>query len=374
MLSWFYSDINASNPNTAQTTNFNINGLDISNNYIGIGTNSKISVSQVYKNIDYFSNGVSIGNLFELNLAVFSGTINVHYKIWPTSLHDGLLIQFLQNTSITFNYRINGTFVAVGTGGKGGNSQNSNAGGGGGGGGVVTGSIVDAQPGTFYFYFDVIDQYNTNVLAGYHTQISFNGFTIQAFGGSDGGPGKGNGVWSVNSSTGGGGSYSNNGTSPGVISNDASFYSNRGVFINNAAFFYIGTPGKEQNNDTGAGGGGGGAGGEGILPANNDFPGIGGTGKTVTFGQTSITLGGGGGGGARSTGSLSAQIGGSGGNGGGGNGGGRNWDGSLTSNNGLSGFPNTGGGGGGAANQGGTGGNGGSGTVFLYILPNQVSI
>ena len=82
ILDWFYpfSTQKSNTPNSAQTTNFKINNVDISNNYVGIGTNSNISVSQIYGNLGYYSDSSSIDTLFELNLPVFvTGTIGTDF-------------------------------------------------------------------------------------------------------------------------------------------------------------------------------------------------------------------------------------------------------------------------------------------------------
>ena len=70
MLQWFYPTSEPSiAPNNAPTTNFRVNNVDISNNYVKLGTNSNIPVSQLYS-INFLSGGQSIGNLFELNLFI----------------------------------------------------------------------------------------------------------------------------------------------------------------------------------------------------------------------------------------------------------------------------------------------------------------
>jgi hypothetical protein len=371
MLSWFYSNFSASNTNNkAPTTNFRINNEDINDDYIGIGTNSNIPVSQLYT-INYFSSGTSVGNLFELNLPVFSGTINVDYKIWPPSQNNGLLIQFLKSTNIAFNYTVTCTFLAVGGGGGGGGSNQSNAGGGGGAGGVILGSIVNAQPApSTAFGITIGDggaagagtENNRNGGNGGNTIIAYDGASITAPGGGGGGQGKGSTNNVINASSGGSGSFENSATVGTVTLQTPS---NTGVFQNMTAFGNRGSLGVLQNNDDGAGGAGGGAGGASTAPSGNT-PRNGGDGYTYSFGATSITVGGGGGGGARED---TGNPPGNGGSGGGGQGG---WSGG--GGNGSNGSTNTGGGGGGAWNNIGNGGAGGSGTLFLYILPSGVSL
>ncbi len=375
MLNWFYSRSQPSNsPNTASTTNFRINNVDISNNYNAVGTNSKIPVSTLYT-LNYFSNGQSLGSLFELNLPNFYGkTINVDFKIWPpngisgSQTNNGLLIQFYKSTTFAFNYKVTCTFVAVGGGGGGGNSANSNAGGGGGGGQILRGSIVGYNPSSLFSI--TIGPGGSAGTFGGNTLISYSGSIATAYGGGAGGNGKGNSL-NANSSTGGSGSYSSTGTTVGDVTGVNP--SNTGVFQNMTVYANKGSRGNDQNNDSGGGGGGGGAGGAGINYGNGRA-GDGGSGLTVTFisasgisSGTSVDLAGGGGGGARSEGDTTP---GSGSIGGGASGGQNN----SANQNGGNGTPNTGGGGGGAANIGGSGGTGGSGTLFLYVTPDGVSL
>jgi hypothetical protein len=374
MLQWFYSyNENTSNkPNSATTTNFRINNVDISNNYVGFATNSKIPVSQLYT-INYFSNGQSLGNLFELNLPVFSGTIDTDFKIWPpngisgSQTNNGLLIQFYTSTTFAFNYKVTCTFVAVGGGGGGGSSNQSNAGGGGGGGQILRGSIVDYQPGSSFTI--TIGAGGSAGNFGGNTLISYGGSTVTAYGGGAGGNGKGSSL-DANSSTGGSGSYSSTGTDVGNVTGVNP--SNTGVFQNMTVYANKGSRGNDQNNDSGGGGGGGGAGGAGI-DYGNGRAGDGGSGLTVTFisasgvsSGTSVDLAGGGGGGGRSQGDTTP---GSGSIGGGASGGDINNFGV-----GGNGATNTGGGGGGAYNNFGTGGTGGSGVLFIYVTPDGVSL
>jgi len=376
MLNWFYSRSQPSNsPNTASTTNFRINNVDISNNYNGLGTNSKIPVSRLYT-LNYFSNGQSLGSLFELNLPVFSGTINVDYKIWPPNgisglqTNNGLLIQFFKSTTFKFNYKVTCTFVMVGGGGGGGNSSNSNAGGGGGGGGLLRGKIVNYDPNVEGVFNIIIGNGGSATNSGGTTRISTNNYLISINGGGEGGDGKESSSSTTRSSSGGAGSFSNRGTSPGTVNNPS--VTDVGIFQSMTAFANIGSRGGEQNNDSGGGGGGGGAGGASTF-AGNSVASSGGSGLRVTFisasgvsSGTSVDLAGGGGGGARSEGNTTP-----GGSSGGGASGGQN---NSDNKNGGNGTPNTGGGGGGAANIGGSGGTGGSGTLFLYVTPDGVSL
>jgi hypothetical protein len=98
MLTWFYNGPTNTKVAVANT-GFTVGNVDISTTYVGLGTNSKISVSN-NRTINYTflqtPNKVNIGSLFELNLPVFASgtTINTDYKIWSPSNHDGLLIQF----------------------------------------------------------------------------------------------------------------------------------------------------------------------------------------------------------------------------------------------------------------------------------------
>lgn len=371
MLGWFYPTSQPYNyPNKAITTNFRINNIDISNNYTGIGTNSNIKVSQLYT-INYYSNGQSIGNLFELNLPVFSGTINVNYKIWPPSNNNGLLIQILQSTTLSFNYNVDCSFVMVGGGGGGGSSNQSNAGGGGGAGELITGNIINYQ--SKYSSLSItIGNGGASGTSGGDTTITYtttstnppSSVTITANGGGGGGNGKTNSSNTTGSSSGGSGSYSNTTTHPGTVTSRNPL-SNIGVFNSMISYGNQGSQGNYQINDSGAGGGGGGAGAASADPGNEN-PGVGGNGLTMYFGNTSVDLAGGGGGGARSGTSTSGGLGGIGGGGSGGD--------NSSGGNGYGGFTNCGAGGGGAWNSSGTGGVGGSGTVFIYILPSGVSI
>lgn len=361
MLQWFYPTSQPSNtPNTASTTNFKINNVDISNNYNGIGTNSNIRVSQIY-NINY-NNVQNIGHLFELNLPVLNGTIDDDFILCSPLEHDGLLIQILKSMTLSFNYDIDCSFVMVGGGGGGGNQANSNAGGGGGAGELITGSIINYTKGNALSIS--IGGGGNSGQSGAQTTITYSGVTITANGGGYGGHGKGSSNSVTGSSSGGTGSYSSG--VPNVGTATQRTITNISIFQSMTSYNNIGSLGNDQNNDSGGGGGGGGAG----YPAikiNNEDPVNGGNGLTITYGTTQFELGGGGGGGSRQSGTgPPSGAGGLGGLGGGGNGG------SHTS--GDNGFSNTGGGGGGASNDTGIGGSGGSGTVIFYILPSQVRL
>jgi len=363
MLQWFYPTSAPSiAANNAATTNFQINNIDISNNYVKIGTNSNIQVSQLYT-INYFSGGQSIGNLFELNLPIYNGSLGVDYKIWPPSSNSGLLIQILTTTSIAFRYNVNCQFIIVGGGGGGGNQANGNAGGGGGAGEVIVGNIVGYNPGNSINF--TIGAGGLSASNGSPSSIQYFGNTITANGGGYGGGGKGDGANTTGSSAGGSGAYSNAVPVPGTSTPRT--ISNISIFQSMTSYGNSGALGNDQNNDSGAGGGGGGASAAASAPGNEN-PGPGGAGLTITCGSTSFILGGGGGGGGRGY-NYGSSSGGAGGVGGGGNGGG--WG---TQVDGYPGTQNTGGGGGGAMNNAGIGGNGGSGTVILYILPSGVSI
>ena len=378
ILQHFYSyDTRYSNTNiSAGTTYFKINDADISNNYVGIGTNSNIKVSDYLKNCSYFrisSTNIStnIGDLFELNLPYFStGTINVDYKMFPNN--NGLLIQFLKNTTLKFRYNIDCSFCIVGGGGGGGYKANSNAGGGGGAGELITGNITGYIANTDLTI--TIGDGGPSFTMGNPSSIKYSSTTITANGGGYGGYGKGNGANTTGSSSGGSGAYSNTSFNPGTVTLRS--ISNTSIFNSMISYGRSGAQGNDQNNDSGAGGGGGGAGDVAPDPGNEN-PGAGGAGKTITYGNKSFDLGGGGGGGGRENGyGPSPQgEGGAGGKGGGGKGGGYYI--STTSappynGDGLPGAANTGGGGGGAQNNSGIGGKGGSGTVIIYILPAGV--
>jgi hypothetical protein len=363
MLQWFYPTSAPHNINKASTTNFRINNFDISNSYVGIGTNSNIPVSQIYPNINYLFNGNSIGNLFELNLPVLSGTINTDFKIFPVI--NGTVIQILKSTSLRFNYNVNCDFTMIGGGGPGGNQADSNAGGGGGAGELITGSIKSLTKG---------DSLAITIGAG--GTISYGGITtiknsnasITANGGGFGGNGKTSTNDVTGSSSGGTGSWSN--SSPTVGTAFQQIEADTANFKSMISYNNAGSRGNEQNNDSGGGGGGGGAGGAGITTDNNN-PGTGGGGIAIQYGSISFTIGGGGGGGGRSDNTGSLSNGGLGGLGGGGKGGGPSTN---SSGDGNDGSVNTGGGGGGASNDGGgSGGKGGSGTVIFYILASGVS-
>lgn len=364
MLNWFYSSSMPSNPqNNTLTTNFRINNVDISNNYVKIGTNSNISVSQIY-NINYYSNSQNIGNLFELNLPVFSGTINLDYKICSPSTNSGLLIQILKSTTLKFNYNVNCSFVIVGGGGGGGNSLQSNAGGGGGAGELITGNIQNYIANNVLTI--IIGTGGTATLSGNNSTITYLGSTITANGGGYGGNGKSDSNNVTGSSSGGSGSYSSN--QPNVGTTTPQNLPNTSIFQSMTSFKNVGALGNDQNNDSGAGGGGGGAGSAAPYQSDQNSPGPGGDCKLITYGSTNFNLAGGGGGGGRQTG-YGSGYGGKGGSGIAGDGGGY-----LTGYNGFSALDNTGCGGGGAANDTGTGGTGSYGTLIFYILPSGVSI
>jgi len=369
--------------NNAITTNFRINNIDISNNFFGLGINSKIPVSRII-NIPYNINGTSIGTLFELNLIkdISGGTINSDYNIFSPSSpssHNGLLIQFYNSNNIyniSFNYNVDISFVMIGGGGGGGDAANSNAGGGGGAGQLITG-YINYKTGNKLSILNGAGGLNNYVSSptnpsGGPTYIYYKNsndeilYDISANGGGYGGIGKISSPNVRGSSSGGSGSWSTGepyagiSTSPGF---GAIQINNIGPFSNLMTYSYTGGVGNRQANDTGGGGGGGGAGGE-TNWVSNEFPGVGGSCKTITYGNYNFYLGGGGGGGGRTGG-----LGGLGGGGGGGQGGG--WSNGLV--NGEWGASNTGSGGGGAGNNGGYGGRGGSGTVIFYIIPSGVS-
>ena len=378
MLTWFYNG--PTNTKVSVTyTGFTVGGVDISNTYIGLGTNSKISVSN-NRTINYtvLQGGslINIGSLFELNLPIFSSgsVINTDYKILPPSEHNGLLIQILRSTIISFNYNVNCIFIMVGGGGGGGcgGVNNGNAGGGGGAGEVITGSITGFVPtGGRYLSITIGDGGaggNTTTISGtaggstsiiYFDSQSTQLGSISATGGGYGGGGKTGTINMTGSSTGGTGSYSAGVPNPGTAIDRT--ISNTSIFNTMSSFNNNGIRGQDNNSDKGAGGGGGGAG-SAAGYTNGNWPSTGGNGYTVTYGSTSITLGGGGGGGA-----FLGGNGGAGGSGGGGNGGNNDIGGSI-------GTANTGGGGGGGSNASGSGGNGGSGTVLLYIVPAGVTL
>ncbi len=372
MITWFrsFNQFYSNTPNTALTTNFKINNIDISNNYTGILTNSNIPVSTLY-DIGYYINNQSIGDLFELNLVNISYFYNSEYKYINPSGNNGLILQILYDATFSFNYNIDCSFVMVGGGGAGGDCANNNAGGGGGAGELIIGSIYGYIAGTPIII-------NTAGSAsppsnGDVSTITYGATTITANGGSGGGSGKGSSNNTTGSSSGGSGSYSSGSTSPGTVTPRT--IPDTSIFKYMTSFGNRGSQGNDQNNDSGAGGGGGGAGGASPDPG-NDVPGVGGAGMKITFGTANIYLAGGGGGGARQNG-YGTGYGGTGGSVDGvslgGNGGGQYAYQSYPYN-GYQGKNNTGSGGGGAGNSGGTGGFGGSGTVIFYILPSQVSL
>ena len=365
-----------SNTNNAVTTNFKILNKDISNNYVGIGTNSNIPVSQLYT-FNYYIGTTNIGDLFELNLPFFYGIINTDYKMFPGN--GGLLIQILKTTSLSFTHNLDCSFCVVGGGGGGGYNSNSNAGGGGGAGELITGSINGYTANSKLTI--TIGEGGNSYTNGSQTYITYYPPStippaISAFGGGYGGHGKGHGASVTGSSSGGAGAYSDDNFYPGSVTSRT--ISNLSIFQSMISYGNSGAKGNDQENDSGAGGGGGGAGAVATFPGNEN-PGIGGAGMTIKYGSKSFDLAGGGGGGGRENGfgPNPQGVGGDGGLGGGGAGGG-NYVSSTSkppnNGDGLPGAVNTGGGGGGAQNNTGIGGKGGSGTVIFYILPSGVRI
>ena len=380
MLQWFYPASQPYNmPNNASTTNYKINNVDISNNYIGIGRNSKIPVSQLYS-IGYNYLGQSIGNLFELNLPnFFISTINVNFKIWPTNNHNGLLIQFLksevnQPIIFGFRYKVNCSFVMVGGGGGGGNPHpNDDGAGGGGAGEVITGTIEGYDPQLSNFTI-VIGEGGGARTSGEDTSMTYFGNTITANGGGAGADGKGDSANTTGSSSGGAGAWNSTQVKVGTVTSRNPL-PNTIIFKNMTSYGNQGNQGNNQRNDTGGGGGGGGAGGAAPYPENEN-PGIGGAALSFFFGSQQFVLGGGGGGGGRRDGEgpTPKGVGGIGGGVGsiyvGGQGGGPSDD---NGGNGFNGQVNTGSGGGGAqSGDTGIGGSGGSGTIIFYVEPSGV--
>jgi hypothetical protein len=396
---YFYTKTSATNgPGATTATGFLINGTDISNTYVGLGTNSNIPVSQILGSSGFLKNGTDIATLYELNLIQFTGTINTDYKIWAPSGHSGFLIQILTSSAqLKFNNNITDcSFAMIGGGGGGGGMASSgNAGGGGGAGELITGTITIPKDGVLTFIIGVggtggttdksITTYGSGSAAndnstgnsGTSTKITYGGSnSLEAYGGGGGGGGKGSTQGLIGCSTGGTGSYSNN--APGVGSKSAHTLTVNTVFKSLISYGNIGGVGANFGNDNGGGGGGGGAGG---LGQNGDYSsswnGVGttktsgGVGLTINYGSTPFSIGGGGGGGtAIGFGSAIGQAVAGGGQGG-------NADNTTaTSASTINGFPgtaNTGGGGGGGYNGGGKGGAGGSGTVIIYITDSKVS-
>jgi len=368
ILPWFYP-VSSTKSNTniaAAATNYKINNVDICNNYVGIGTNSNIPVSTLYT-INYKNNNLNIGTLFELNLPVFSGgTIDIDYTMTATSNNgiNGLIIQILKDTTISFNYNVSCQFLMIGGGGGGGPQANSNAGGGGGAGQLIIGSITGYQKNQSLAI--AIGAGGLSGKNGVDSSILYKSSDIVfADAGTSGGAGK-DGSFSTYGSSGGTGSYSE--STPTVGGAIAQSLPDVSIFTSMTAYNNVGSLGNDQNNNTGGGGGGGGAGGAAVAPNANDDPGIGGTGKEQYFGNIRFILGGGGGGGGREDGY--GGTGGTGGNGGGGAGGTYG----VNNGDGISGTDNTGAGGGGGQNNAGAGGAGGSGTVIFYITTSGVSI
>ena len=81
------------------SSGFKINNIDISSNFLVIGSSSKIRISQIFTTNYSISNN-DLSNLYELNLANYNGTKDVDYKIWNPTNHSGFLIQFLKTTTI----------------------------------------------------------------------------------------------------------------------------------------------------------------------------------------------------------------------------------------------------------------------------------
>jgi hypothetical protein len=349
----------------AITTNYKIDNVDISNNYVGIGTNSNIKVSDLF-NFSYLSNSINIGDLFELNLPVFSsGTINVDYKMFPNN--GGLLIQIFKDTTLSFNYNVNCSFCMVGGGGGGGYKDQDNAGGGGGAGEIVTGSINGYIKNSGLNI--IIGEGGSSHTPGSQTYITYvppdyYSNSVVAYGGGYGGRGKENGENTTGSSSGGGGAYSDKHYYAGEFTPRS--INNSSIFQSMSSYGNSGSIGNDDGKSEGGGGGGGGAGSAAIVvDEGNDTPAPGGNGMEIMYGSTNFYLAGGGGGGGRKNGA--------GGNGGGGVGGKGGGPSSTNGGNGFDGTPNTGGGGGGASSDAGDGGKGGSGTVIFYILPSGVT-
>ena len=394
ILDWFYpfSTQKSNTPNSAQTTNFKINNVDISNNYTKLGTNSNIPVSQLYTNLGYTYNNNPIETLFELNLPVFDGSINTDFVMYPGN--SGLLIQILKSTTLRFNYDLDCSFCMVGGGGGGGAGidyvDNVGGGGGGGAGEVITGSIRKYLAGN-----DLIitigdggaggivtgpTEINYSGQSGKKTSLTYESYTVDASGGTGGGCAKKGSGSTIGSSTGGTGGYSTGVPTVGTATQRN--ISNGSIFSGMVSFNNIGSQGNDQaeddNKDTGAGGGGGGASTAAVESETNNEPGIGGDGIEQTYGTQPFILGGGGGGGGRTYNKSPGNVGGAGGAGGGGDGGGGASSSSAT--NGSPGTANTGGGGGGGQNRKGIssdtglGGKGGSGTVIFYIRTSQVRL
>ena len=253
---WFYPETAPSNTRgNVAATNFRINNVDISGSYTKIGTNSNISVSNAHT-INYLSNNVSIGDLFELNLPVFSDNINEHYRILTPANHQGLLIQFLKSTSISFNYNISGSFAMVGGGGRGGDKANGNAGGGGGAGRLITGNIVNHLKNTT-FTITIGDGGDNSGNDGGTTIISYpsgsSTILVTAAGGTAGGVGAA-GSGNSSGSSGGTGSYSGGQPSLGTAP-DSQTLNDNGVFQSMYSRTNRGSLGNNNNNNNGGGGG-----------------------------------------------------------------------------------------------------------------------
>ena len=392
---YFYNKTSATNGSGATTaTGFLINGTDISNTYVGLGTNSNIPVSVKLSTSGFLKNGTDIATLYELNLfTIDAGTINSDYIIWTPSNHTGFLIQILSSSAkITFKYNItNCNFAMIGGGGGGGGfGGNGNAGGGGGAGELITGNMTVTSGSQVTFIIGVGgtggaadsgtvtygsgNGPNTSRIgnSGTSTSITCSSNTVTANGGGGGGGGKNSSAATTGSSSGGTGSWSN--SKPTVGARTTQTLTANTVFSNLISYGNIGGFGQTYNGDDGGGGGGGGSGGAGKSGFDsNNWSGTqiisGGVGRRISYGSTNFDIGGGGGGGTRY--GLGSGAGGA--SDGGGYGGNSN-----TTNYGGNGTANTGGGGGGAynapsINSNGYGGNGGSGTVFIYIVSSQIS-
>lgn len=360
------------------TTGFKISLKDISSNYLGIRSSSKIPVSTIFTT-NFSRGGNDISNLYELYLTNYVGTKDTDYKIWDPVNHDGLLIQITKNTSISFRYRVSLEFVMIGGGGGGGPTFDGiipgifEAGGGGGAGELITGRMTNI-PANITIQFTIGSGGISNSPGNNSTMVC-NGITITANGGGAGAQGGKSSSGITGSSTGGSGSTTTSTLVSGVATDKTIV--NNGYFNTMVSYNNRGGSGQDQNNSSGAGGGGGGSvgvggnGGTGL--ATNAYGGSGGIGSTITFGTTNFEIGGGGGGGARDNGyNGGGRIGGA-ASYGGGNGGGID---TSVPQAGISGNPNTGGGGGGGGNSGtgpNNGGTGGSGTIILYITPSNVS-
>ena len=355
------------------TTGFKINNIDISSNYLALGSSSKIPISQIFTTNYSISNN-DLSNLYELYLTNYVGTKDVDYKIWNPTNHAGLLIQFLKTTTISFKYNVSLNFVMIGGGGGGGGTNNGQAGGGGGAGELITGKMSYILANTIITF--TIGTGGTSNTDGNDSSILCNGNTITANGGGAGAIGGSSSLVQTGSSSGGSGSAGS--TLQAGVATDRTI-ANIGYFNTMISYNNTGGAGHNQGNSSGAGGGGGGSGGVGGAGGSglnvNAYGGSGGIGSTITFGSTNFLIGGGGGGGARDNNNNGGgRIGGY-ASYGGGTGGGLDTSVTEAVQAGISGTTNTGGGGGGGGNSGtgpNNGGTGGSGTIILYITPTNV--